>query len=176
MSTPADTAAIADVPAVLRISSGIWLVLGSLGTLWTLTGLLMVLAFSGMVAPQTYLPESIGSDAKTAPALVLYLTLASAAGAYFTCARAVRRGKPFVRPVITVIPLVGLIVVVLATVAAFSNVSARSPTAAAGLLAAIFLTVFSQGLPLAGGLVAAALVWLPSARRYFRRVAEVLPA
>lgn len=315
MSTPADTAAIADVPAVLRISSGIWLVLGSLGTLWTLTGLLMVLAFSGMVAPQTYLPaltlylasgvvfvsavvlsillgrgrraarlvlsayvvilpvllyfrggpfpggmpwreallspagavgglavvatvlmwlppastyiarsaahtratrsgseppsdrvpsvvtaamwtlvvsggiaaleavlgllllsESIGSDAKTTPALVLYLTLASAAVAYFTCARAVRRGKPFVRPVITVIPLVGLIVVVLATVAAFSNVPAGSPTAAAGLPAAIFLTVFSQGLPLVGGLVAAALVRLPSARRYFRRVAEVLPA
>ena len=315
MSTPADTPAIADVPAVLRISSGIWLVLGSLGTLWTLTGLLMVLAFSGMVAPQTYLPaltlylasgvvfvtavvlsmllgrgrrlarlilsayvvilpallyfrggpfpggmpwreallspagavgglavvatvlmwlppastyiacsaahtratpsgseppsdrvpsvvtaavwtlvvsggiaaleavlgllllsESIGSDAQTAPALVLYLTLASAAVAYFTCAWAVRRGKPFVRPVITVIPLVGLIVVVLATVAAFSNVPAGSPTAAAGLPAAIFLTVFSQGLPLAGGVVAAALVWLPYARRYFRRVAEVLPA
>lgn len=314
MSTPADTAAIADVPAVLRISSGIWLVLGSLGTLWTLTGLLMVLAFSGMVAPQTYLPaltlylasgvvfvtavvlsillgrgrrlarlvlsaylvilpallyfrggpfpagmpwrdallspagavgglavvatvlmwlppaskyiarsgaypratpsgsepppdrvpsivtaavwtlvvsggiaaleavlgllllsESIGSDAKTTPALLLYLTLASAAVAYFTCARAVRRGKPFVRPVVTVIPLVGLIVVVLATVAAFSNVPAGSPTAAAGLPAAIFLTVFSQGLPLVGGLVAAALVWLPSARRYFGRVAEVLP-
>jgi hypothetical protein len=269
MSTPADNATIADVPAVLRISSGIWLVLGALGTLWTLMGLLMVLAFSGMVPPQTYLPaltlyltsgavfvtavvfsvllergrrlarlvlsayvvilpallyfrggplpgempwreallspagavgglavaatvlmwlppantyvarsaahthgtpsgssppsdrvpsvvtaavwtlvvaggiaaleavlgllllsESIGSDANTTPALVLYLTLASAAVANLICARAVRRGKLFVRPVVTVIPA-GLIL--LALPLSPLTVPAGSPTAAARL-------------------------------------------
>ncbi|HEX9086029.1 MAG TPA: hypothetical protein VF867_00700 [Arthrobacter sp.] len=315
MSTQADTATVADVPAVLTISSGIWLVLGALGTVWTLMGLLMVLAFSGMVAPQTYLPalalylasgavfvtaavlavllrrgrrparivlsayvvilpallflpggpppggipwqvvllspaggvgmlavaatvlmwlppanayfarraahsletpanseppsrrvprpvtaagwillvagvvaalqaalglvlfvSTLGSGGNTTPALVLWLTLAAAAAADLVCVNPVRRGKPFARPIVTVIPLAGLTLVVLATIAGVSSLPAGSPGAAGGLAPAIFLTVFSQGLPLLAGLVAAVLVWLPSARRYFRRGAEALPA
>ncbi|MET3952035.1 hypothetical protein [Arthrobacter sp. UYEF36] len=66
--------------------------------------------------------------------------------------------------------------VVLATVAAFSSASAGSRPAAGGLPAAIFLTIFSQGLPVLGGLAAAGLIWLPSARRHFRRSAAVPPA
>lgn len=315
MSTQAETTTIADVPAVLRISSGIWLALGAAGTLWTLMGLLLVLAFSGMVPPQTYLPALVlylasgvalvtgvvfavllrrgrrparivlsacmvilpalffyrggplpgevpwrdvllspvgavgvlavgatvlmwlppanayfarraaqtletpaasdpmsgrmpravtaalwilvvagvvaavqaalgmvllvgtpGSGGTSTPALVLWLTLASVAAADLACASAVRRPKPPVRAVMTVIPPAGLTLVVLATIAGHSSVSAASPGAAGGLPSAVFLTVFSQGLPLLGGLVAAVLVWLPSARRCFRPGAEVLPA
>jgi len=63
-----------------------------------------------------------------------------------------------------------------ATIAAYSSASAGSSWSAVGLPTAIFLTIFSQGLPVVEGLAAAVLVWLPSARRYFHRGAEVLPA
>lgn len=314
MSTPVDTTR-ADVPAVLTISSGIWLVLGTAGTFWTLVGLLLVLAFSGTVPPQTYLPAlalylasgvafvtgvvfavllrrgrrparivmsayvvilpallfyrggplpgevpwqdvllspvgvagilavaatvlmwlppanayfarraaqtletpagsgppsgrapravtaavwilvvagvvaavqavlgmillvgTLGSGGNSTPALVLWLTLAAVAAADLACAGAVRGGKPFVRPVVTVIPLAGLTLVVLSTIAGYSSVYAGSPAATGGLPSAIFLTVFSQGLTLLGGLAAAGLVWLPSARRYFHRRSEELLA
>ena len=122
------------------------------------------------------LTESIGSDAKTTPALVLFLTLAAVAVGSLACAWAVRRGKPIVRPVLTVISLAGLILVVLATVGAYSNVSAGDPWAAAGLPAVIVMTMFSQGLPVIGCLAAAVLVWLPSARRHFSRGAVAVPA
>ena len=117
-----------------------------------------------------------GSGGNSTPALVLWLTLAAAAAADLACASAVRRGKPFVRPVVTVIPLAGLALVVLSTIAGYSSVYAGSPAATGGLPSAIFLTVFSQGLPLLGGLAAAGLLWLPSARKYFHRRAEVLLA
>lgn len=318
MGTPADTDTTANRPAVLAISSQLWLLLGALGTLWALTRLMLVTVMGGMVAPETYLPtlalylangavfvacvvfskllergrrlarlvlsayvvilpallyipdlmagppaggmperdlllspasaavvlaaaatvlmwlppanayvarggvraletpdgsgaasdrepsvvtaavavlvifgviaaleaalglllltESIGSDAKTTPALVLFLTLGFVAVGNLACAWAVRRGKPSVRPVLTVISVAGLVLVVLATVAAFSNVPASDPWAEAGLPTVILLTVFSQGLPVVGSLVAVLLIWLPSARRHFRRSAEVLPA
>lgn len=324
MATNADTAAITDVPAVVTISSVIWLLLGAAGAVQSLMGLLMVLAFGGMVPPATYLPAlalyvtggaisvtgivfavllrrgrkparivlsayvvilpaflyfpyfagglsagevpwreallspagaavaaavlatalmwlppanayfgsggahtldtpagseptpgrvpravvasvwilvvagavaglqavmglvllagSMGSGGNTTPALVLWLTLAAVAAADLACARAVGRGKRFVRPVVTVIPLAGLALAVLATLAGFASVSSENPAypenpaAAGGVQSAIFLTVFSQGLPLIGGLVAAVLVWLPSAGRYFRRSAVVGPA
>jgi hypothetical protein len=312
---PAKDTTLAGAPAVLIISSGIWLVLGAAGTLWTLMGLLMVLAFGGMVAPQTYLPalalylasgtvfvsgvvlsvllgrgrriarlvlsgyvaivpavlyfrggppsvqlpwrevllspagaagllavlatvlmwlppanayfaradaharetpagsehrtarvppavtaavwilvgsgviaalEAVlgllllwgtsGSGANTTPALVLYLTLASVAVANFACANAVRRGKLFVRPLVTTVPVAGLVLVVVAAVTASSSAPAGSPAAAGGPTSAILLAVLSQGLPLIGGLVAALLVWLPSAGLYFRRGGGVHPA
>lgn len=318
MGTPAENTTTAGVPAVLAISAGIWLVLGAAGTLLSLMGLLIILAFGGMVGPQTYLPAlalylasgavsvtgvlfsvflrrgrrparvvlsgyavvlsvflyypyfpggppaaevpwqlalispagaaviaavaatvlmwlppanayfaragaparetpagsetasgrvppavtaavwilvvsgviaaleavmgllllsgSLGSDTNLTPGLLLYLTLAAAAVGYLACAGAVRRGKLFVRPVVTLIPLAGLGLVALASIAAFSAASAGSPAAAGGLPAAILLAVLSQGLPLIGGLVAAVLIWLPPARRYFRRGAAVLPA
>lgn len=316
MATPANDAPGTGRPAVLTISSGIWLILGAAGTLWTLMGLLMVLAFGGMVPPQTYLPalalylasgamfvscvvfsvllgqgrriarlalsaytvvlpavlyfrggppsvelpwrevllspagaagmlaaaatvlmwlppanayfaaggggptgetaagpeppagrvppavtaavwilvgsgviaalEAVlgllllwgtsGSGAATTPALVLYLTLASVAVANLACSAAVRRGKLFVRPLVTAIPLAGLVLVVVAAFAASSSAPAGSPAAAGGLPSAVLLAVLSQGLPLIGGLVAALLVWLPSAGRYFRRGAGGVPA
>ncbi|MDN4644517.1 hypothetical protein [Arthrobacter sp. PsM3] len=107
---------------------------------------------------------------------MLYLTLASAAVANLACAMAVRREKPVVRRVATAIPAVGLTHVVLATIAAYLNVPAGSAVAEAGVLTAILLTAFSQGLPLLGSLAAAVLLWRPSAGRYFRRGAGVLPA
>lgn len=314
MAIPANDAPTTGVPAVLTISAGIWLVLGAAGTLWTLMGLLMVLAFGGMVPPQTYLPAlalylasgavfvsgvvfsvllgrgrriarrvlsayvvlpavlyfrggppsvelpwrdvllspvgaagvlaaaatvlmwlppanayfagsgeptrdraagpeplagrvppavtaavwilvgsgviaalesglgllllwgTSGSGAATTPALVLYLTLASVAVANLACSAAVRRGRLFVRPLVTAIPLAGLILVVVAAFAASSSAPAGSPAAAGGLPSAVLLAVLSQGLPLIGGLVAALLVWLPSAGRYFRRGAGGVPA
>lgn len=317
MTTTPDAAPTtsAAVPAVLTISSGIWLVIGAVGTLWTLMGLLMILAFGGMVAPETYLPAlalsvasaaafvagavfalllrrgrrlarivlsaypvilpalffarggpsagevpwrdvllspigamgvvavvatvlmwlpaanayftrsaaqtletsagsetppypvpptvvasvwilvvagvvaalqavlglvllagSIGSGGNTTPALVLWLTLASVAAADLACARAVRRGKPFVRPIVTLIPLAGLALVILATLAGLASLSAENPATPGGLLSGILLTVSTQGLPLIAGLVPAVLVWLPSAGRHFRRVAVAVPA
>lgn len=303
MGTTVDTERATDVPAVLAVSSGIWLLLAGLGTLWSLLGLLIVLAFGGMVVPQVYLPalvlyvasgavfltggalslllrrgrrparmglslyvvllpvlllfhggppsgevpwrdvmlspagaagvlavaatvlmwlppanayfarhaarpleEPAGSvppsgripravtaaawilvvagvvaalqavlvlmlvvlAGNPAPALVLWLTLAAVAAADLACVRAVRHGRPFVRPVVAVIPLAGLALVVLAAVAGVSSPTAGSPAFAGGLGSAIILTVLSQGLPLIGGLVPAVLVWLPSARRHFR--------
>ncbi|AOT04201.1 hypothetical protein [Arthrobacter sp. U41] len=315
MDSKADTAARSGVPAVLTTCSWIWLVLGAAGTVWTLQGLLLVLAFSGMVPPQTYLPalvlylasaavfvtggvfavllrrgrrlarivlsayaliipalfifrggppvgevpwpavllspvgaagaaavavtvlmwlpaanayfaaagahksetaaapelasdrvptavtasvwilvvggvlaalqaalgllllaDTMGSGGSTTPALVLWLTLASVAVADLACAGALRRGRAFVRPVVTVIPVAGLTLLVLATLAGLSSAAAGSPAATGGVLPAVFLTVFSQGLPLIGGLVPAVLLWLPSARRHFRRGAVVHPA
>lgn len=146
------------------------------------TAAVWVLAISGVVAALEavlgllLLTESFGSAAKTTPALVLYLTLAALAVGSLACAWAIRRGRPAVRPVLTVISLAGLILVLLATVAAYSNVSAGGPWAAAGLPAVILMTVFSQGLPVIGALAAAVLVWLPSARRHFRRGVEAVPA
>ncbi|HSO90207.1 MAG TPA: hypothetical protein VLR70_03555 [Arthrobacter sp.] len=148
----------------------------------TVTAAVWILAVSGAIAALEavlgllVLSGSTGSDRNLTPALVLYLTLAAVAVGYLACARAVRRGKPFVRPVAAVIPLVGLGLVVLASIAAFSSASAVSPAAAGGLPAAILLAVLSQGLPIIGGLAAAVLIWLPPARGYFRRGAEVLPA
>ncbi|KUM37628.1 hypothetical protein AR539_10345 [Arthrobacter sp. EPSL27] len=120
--------------------------------------------------------ESIGSAANTTPALLLFLTLAVVAVVNLACARGVRRGRRYVRPVVTVVPVAGLVLVVLATVTQVSAVPAGSPWAAGGPGAAILLTIFSQGLPVLGGLAAAGLVWLPSSRRYFRQSADVLPA
>lgn len=318
MGTPAETATNANRPAVLAISSQLWLVLGVLGTLWTLSRLLLIMVMGGMLAPEAYLPalmlylangavfvacivfarllgqgrrrarlalsayvvvlpallyipdlvagpapggmperdlllspasaavmlaaaatvlmwlppanayvarggaraletpdgseaasvnvppavraavvilvisgvvaaleavlglllltESIGTDAQTTPALVLFLTLGFVAAGNLACAWAVRRRKPSVRPVLTVISVAGLVLVVLAAVGAFSNVSAGDPWAEAGLPAMILMTVFSQGLPVVGSLAAAVLIWLPSARRHFRRGAVVHPA
>lgn len=313
MTTEPDTAtaAMSGAPAVLKTSSSIWLVLGVAGTVWALMGLLIVLAFGGMVPPQTYLPAlalyaageavfvagsalsvllrrgsrlarlvlsayaviipaffyvrggpsagdmpwqalllspvgavvaaavaatvfmwlppanayvarggaqrlgspaaselppqtvvasvwilvvagalaalqallglallagTIGSGGNATPALVLWLTLALVAAADLACARAVQRGKPAVRPVVTVIPLAGLVLVVLATLGGYSSISSESPAAAGGVLSMLLLTVLSEGLPLIGGMVPAVLVWLPAARRYFHRGAEVLPA
>lgn len=301
MDTPRGGSASANSPAVLAISSGIWLLLGIAGTVWTFLGLLLIMVMGGMVAPEVYLPalalnllngavfvtgvvsavllgrgrraarlvlsayvvilpallfvrggpypgampwpeallspagavfglaalatvlmwlppasaflsrmatqtletpggvpavvtaavwtlrvcgavaaleatlglvlltESIGTDAKTTPAMILYLTLAAVAVADLACARPVRRGRPFVRPLVAIVPVAGLTSLLLATVAAFSNVPAGSPTAAGGLPSALLLTVLSQGLPLIGGLAAAVLVWLPSAGPHFRR-------
>lgn len=315
MGTQAGTTTIAGVPAVLMAASRIWLVLAAAGTVWTLMGLLLVLAFGGTVPPQTYLPAlalyvasaavfvtcgvfavllgrgrtpariilsayvvilpallifrggppagevpwsqallspvgaaavvavaatvlmwlppanayftragahkpltpadsqappdrvpravaasvwllavagviaalqavlglvllvgAVGSGGNMTPALVLWLTLASVAAADLACARAVRRGKPFVRPIVSVIPPAGLSLLVLATLAGISSLPAGSPAASGGVLPAIFLTIASQGLPLIGGLVPAVLVWVPSAGRYFQRGAGDLPA
>lgn len=163
LEAPAGSAASDRVPPTVTVAVRILVASGAFAALEAGLGLLL-------------LSESIGTDAKTTPALVLYLTLASAAVANFACAMAVRRGKPFVRAVVTAIPAVGLTLVVLATIAAYSNVPAGSAVAEAGVLAAILLTVFSQGLPLLGSLAAAILLWLPSARRFFRPGAEAHPA
>lgn len=151
------------VPAVITAAVWTLVISGTIAALEATLGLLL-------------LTESIGSDAKTTPALVLFVTLACVAVANFACTWAVRRGKPSVRPVLTVISLAGLVMVVLATVAAYSNLPAGGSWAAAGLPAAILLTVFSQGLPVVGALAAAALLWMPSARRHFHRGEVAVPA
>lgn len=156
-------AASVSVPPAVRAAVVILMVSGVIAALEAVAGLLL-------------LTESIGTDAKTTPALVLFLTLAAVAVGNLACAWAVRRGKPSVRPVLTVISVAGLVLVVLATVGAFSNVRAGDPWAEAGLPALILMTVFSQGLPVVGCLAAAVLIWLPSARRHFRRGAVVHPA
>lgn len=297
------------MPAVLKIAAGIWLVLGGIGTVWTLMGLLMVLAFGGMVAPATYLPalvlylagaaifvtglvlavllrrgarwarivltalavilpallvarggpsvgevpwqrvlvspvggagaaavaatalmwlppsnrfftrraEDLGEtaaasgsgrmpravaaaawilvvagivaalqaalglallagfwdpSANSIPALVLWLTLAAVAVADIACARGVRQGKPFVRPVVTIIPPAGLGLIGLAAVAGTLSLDPGNPPAPGGLGAAVLLAVLSQGLPLIAGLVAAVLVWLPVSGPHFRTAGE----
>ncbi|KUM37627.1 hypothetical protein AR539_10340 [Arthrobacter sp. EPSL27] len=301
------------MPAVLKIAAGIWLLLGGIGTVWTLMGLLMVLAFGGMVAPATYLPAlalylasgavfvtglvlaallrrgarwarivltalavilpallfvrgrpSVGevpwqqvllspvggaglaavaatvlmwlppsnrffalravSLAETPaasrpggmpqpvaaaawillvagivaalqaalglallagfwdpsvngiPALVLWLTLAAVAVADIACAREVRRGKPFVRPLVTIIPPAGLGLIGLAAVAGTLSLDPGNPPAPGGLGAAVLLAVLTQGLPLIAGLVAAVLVWLPASGPHFRTGGEAVPA
>ena len=151
------------VPSIVTAAVWILVVSGVIAALEAALGLLL-------------LTESIGSDANTTPALVLFLTLASVAVVNLACAWAVRRGKPSVRPVLTAISLAGLVLVVLATLAEYSKEPAGSLWAAAGLPAVILLTIFSQGLPVVGSLAAAVLVWLPSARRHFRRGAAVVPA
>ncbi|MGP4033230.1 hypothetical protein [Pseudarthrobacter sp. 1C304] len=313
MNTPADATGPAAMPAVLKIAAGIWLILGGIGTVWTLLGLLLVLAFGGMVAPATYLPalalylasgavfvmgivlvvllrrgarwarivltalavilpallfvrggpfvgevpwqqvllspvggvgvaavaatvlmwlppsnrffarravnlaekpadsgsgrmpQSVAAAAwilvvagvvatlqaalglallagfwdpaaNVTPALVLWLTLAAVAAADIACAREVRRGKPFVRPLVTIIPPAGLGLIALAAVAGTLSLDPGNPPAPGGLGAAVLLAILSQGLPLIAGLVAAVLVWLPASGPHFRRAGDAVPA
>ncbi|MDQ0756715.1 hypothetical protein [Arthrobacter sp. B3I4] len=140
---------------------------------WPLAGAVWLLVVSGVIAAlqavlgMTLLAGTLGSGANPAPALLLWLTLAAAAAADLVCARAVRRAKPFSRYIVTVIPLAGLGLMVLATLAGVSSMSPGS-TPPGGLPGAVLLTVLSQGLPLLGGAAAAVLVWLPASRLHFR--------
>ena len=128
-----------------EVTAAAWILVGS-GVIAALEAVLGLLLLWG----------TSGSGANTTPALVLYLTLASVAVANFACASAVRRGKLFVRPFVTAVPVAGLVLVVVAAVAASSSAPAGSPAVAGGPTSAILLAVLSQGLPLIGGLVAAA--------------------
>lgn len=134
-----------------------------------------VIAALQAVLGMTLLAGTLGSGANTTPALLLWLTLAAVAAADLFCARAVRRAKPFSRPVVTVVPLAGFGLMVLATLAGVSSMSPAG-TPPGGLPGAVLLTVLSQGLPLIGGAVAAVLVWLPASRLQFRSGNSILPA
>lgn len=155
MDSPTGTATNATSPAVLFISSAIWLVLGVLGTLWSLVRLLLVMVMGGMLGPETYLAT-----------LALYL----ASGAVFVgcivfaglLGRGRRLARLFLSAYVVILP------------ALFSTPSYLGGTASDGGMPSVGVPWRDALLSPAGAAVllaaaATVLMWLPPANAYISR-------
>lgn len=151
---PGSATRAAGMPASIEASLWVLFVAGIVAGLQALLGLVFVAAMSGSVS---------------APALALWLTLAVVAAADVVCALQVRRRRRWVRPAVTLLPVIGLIAIVLAVITGMASPPPGNPTPGGGVLPMVFATILAQGLSLIAGLVPAVLVWVPSARGYLHR-------
>ena len=133
----------------------ILVIVGSIGTVRSVVGLLIIVSLMRVVGPDTAMPT-----------LVVNAGLLAVAVAQIGCGLSLRRGRRWPRTVVTVLPGVSFLVFALTAMPAMLAYPMSIPAILLGFL------VSPDGLGLVGGTAAAVSLWRPSAGPFFRRADE----
>ncbi|WP_156037108.1 hypothetical protein [Arthrobacter sp. UNC362MFTsu5.1] len=156
MSSTPPVPVVTDKPAPVTAAIRILLIVGILGTLLAGAGLFFLLGMLGMVSLRT-----------AAPGLAMWSVAFLVSVADIVAALALRRGKRGVRPVIVGFQLAGLAMLGFSVVAGWASQTQPGAPGVGQMLVMLLGVLASSGLPFVFGLVAAGLLWAPSARAYF---------